>query len=232
MRDPLGLYKGARDGEIFNMTGVTDPYDVPPNPDVSVHGSDGAANVVWGDLVDRGWVWPDPVTPVYVVSGFPRSGTTMMMQALEAGGMEPAGSPELSDLYELPRRITSHQDFPEGFEGMPIKVTATGLERLAAMPLIKVVFLRRPPEEVAASYRRIGEPHITEDMVRREVTRGLRQAANRRDMEVLELELPTIVADPVGAMRKVKEFGFPIKPEAAAQVVDPARYHPGEGASP
>jgi adenylylsulfate kinase len=33
-RDPKGLYKKARAGEIANFTGVTDPYEIPENPEI------------------------------------------------------------------------------------------------------------------------------------------------------------------------------------------------------
>ena len=36
-RDPKGLYKKARAGEIKNFTGVSDPYEAPSNPEVTVH---------------------------------------------------------------------------------------------------------------------------------------------------------------------------------------------------
>ena len=35
-RDVKGLYKKAREGEIQNMTGITDPYEKPKNPDIEV----------------------------------------------------------------------------------------------------------------------------------------------------------------------------------------------------
>ena len=35
-RDIKGLYKKARDNEIKNFTGVNDPYEKPPNPDVFI----------------------------------------------------------------------------------------------------------------------------------------------------------------------------------------------------
>ncbi len=35
-RDPKGLYKRALDGEIPNMTGIGDPYEEPPNPEIIV----------------------------------------------------------------------------------------------------------------------------------------------------------------------------------------------------
>jgi adenylylsulfate kinase len=33
-RDPKGLYKKARSGEIKNFTGVSDPYELPENPEI------------------------------------------------------------------------------------------------------------------------------------------------------------------------------------------------------
>jgi adenylylsulfate kinase len=36
-RDPKGLYKKARAGIIKNFTGVSDPYEAPTNPEVTVH---------------------------------------------------------------------------------------------------------------------------------------------------------------------------------------------------
>lgn len=36
-RDPKGLYKKARAGEIKNFTGIDDPYEVPENPELVLH---------------------------------------------------------------------------------------------------------------------------------------------------------------------------------------------------
>ena len=35
-RDPKGLYKKARKGEITNFTGVSDPYEPPGNPEITI----------------------------------------------------------------------------------------------------------------------------------------------------------------------------------------------------
>lgn len=36
-RDPKGLYRKARNGQIAHFTGVTDPYEPPRHPDVALH---------------------------------------------------------------------------------------------------------------------------------------------------------------------------------------------------
>ena len=40
-RDPKGLYKKARTGQLPNMTGISSPYEVPQNPDLLVDGTVG-----------------------------------------------------------------------------------------------------------------------------------------------------------------------------------------------
>ncbi|TWU41162.1 Adenylyl-sulfate kinase [Novipirellula aureliae] len=37
-RDPKGLYKKARSGEIKNFTGISDPYEAPRNPEIRLDG--------------------------------------------------------------------------------------------------------------------------------------------------------------------------------------------------
>jgi adenylylsulfate kinase len=39
-RDPKGLYKKARAGEIKNFTGISDPYEAPENPELHLIGGD------------------------------------------------------------------------------------------------------------------------------------------------------------------------------------------------
>jgi adenylylsulfate kinase len=36
-RDPKGLYRRALDGDIKQFTGISDPYEPPPNPEAIVH---------------------------------------------------------------------------------------------------------------------------------------------------------------------------------------------------
>jgi adenylyl-sulfate kinase len=39
-RDPKGLYKKARAGEIKNFTGIDSPYEAPLDPDLRIDGAD------------------------------------------------------------------------------------------------------------------------------------------------------------------------------------------------
>jgi adenylylsulfate kinase len=42
-RDPKGLYKKARAGEIKNFTGISDRYEPPENPEIVIRGGDDSA---------------------------------------------------------------------------------------------------------------------------------------------------------------------------------------------
>jgi bifunctional enzyme CysN/CysC len=57
-RDPKGLYKKARAGQIAHFTGIDSPYEPPENPDLVIDGSkttaDAAAEAVVAELASRG----------------------------------------------------------------------------------------------------------------------------------------------------------------------------------
>ena len=42
-RDPKGLYKKARAGEIKNFTGIDSPYEAPENPEIRLDTTQGTA---------------------------------------------------------------------------------------------------------------------------------------------------------------------------------------------
>ena len=58
-RDVKGLYKKARRGEIREMTGVDDPYEVPEHPDIRVdsvkYTPEEAARYILSELDRLGW---------------------------------------------------------------------------------------------------------------------------------------------------------------------------------
>ncbi len=59
-RDVKGLYKKALAGELPNFTGVSDPYEPPLKPEITVHSErqsvDESVNAILVDLEQRGWI--------------------------------------------------------------------------------------------------------------------------------------------------------------------------------
>jgi adenylyl-sulfate kinase len=56
-RDPKGLYRRALAGEIPHFTGVSDPYEPPLNPDITVRtdreSMESGADRIWAELLRR-----------------------------------------------------------------------------------------------------------------------------------------------------------------------------------
>lgn len=50
-RDPKGLYKKARAGEIKNFTGISDPYEAPENPQLELPGGDKPPNELANEVI-------------------------------------------------------------------------------------------------------------------------------------------------------------------------------------
>jgi bifunctional enzyme CysN/CysC len=59
-RDPKGLYRKARRGELRNFTGIDSPYEVPESPEIRVdttqEAAESAAEAIVQQLVERGFV--------------------------------------------------------------------------------------------------------------------------------------------------------------------------------
>ena len=104
--------------------------------------------------------------PIVVVSGLPRSGTSMMMAMIEAGGIElvtdgerradednPKGYFELERVKALDRDAAWLADCP----GKAIKVISRLLSSLPPDYTYKVVFMRRDMNEILASQRKMLE---------------------------------------------------------------------------
>ncbi len=51
-RDPKGLYKKARKGEITNFTGIDDPYEAPLTPELHLQSNTKAASLLADEVID------------------------------------------------------------------------------------------------------------------------------------------------------------------------------------
>src|SRR3954447_18572069 len=113
--------------------------------------------------------------PVIVVSGLPRSGTSLMMNMLQAGGVpivtdelrtadddNPKGYFELEQVKQLSKGDVA---WVSGAHGKAVKVISALLEHLPPSSAYKIVFMRRRLPEVLASQRKMlerrGEPTDT-----------------------------------------------------------------------
>jgi predicted AlkP superfamily phosphohydrolase/phosphomutase/Tfp pilus assembly protein PilF len=183
-----------------------------------------------------------------LVSGLPRSGTSLMMQMLEAGGMPVMTDDKRGPDTDNPRgyyeseaikQIGKHPELldDEAVNGKAIKCVSMLLPRMPAKHDYKLIFMRRPIAEVVASQQtmttRLGTKGA--DLDSEQLARGLR--AHREDVRrwatavphvaLLEIEYPTLVREPLPQISRLIDFlGKDRLPnsEQMATVVDPSLY--------
>ena len=99
-------------------------------------------------------------TPVYIVSGFPRSGTSLMMQMLKRGGVDVAtDSKRKADqhnpkgYFELNATLKLGQSagWLKEMEGKAVKVLLPLLRFLPAELNYKIILMERPLQEIILS---------------------------------------------------------------------------------
>ena len=61
-RDPKGLYRKARAGEIQGMTGIDDPYEPPPKPELVLKSGEDSAEVL-ADCTLKHLQWANKIPP-------------------------------------------------------------------------------------------------------------------------------------------------------------------------
>ncbi len=179
---------------------------------------------------------------VTVVSGLPRSGTSMLMRMLDAGGIPPvtdgrrvADEDNPRGYYELEavKRLPEAAQWLDQAPGRAVKVISALLEKLPAGFRYRVVFLERDLAEVLASQRRMlvrrGEPTDRVDdramagFFARHVDAVLAKARARDGMQVLVVRHADILGDPASAARGLDAFlGGGLDLQAMAAAVDPA----------
>jgi protein-L-isoaspartate O-methyltransferase len=186
-------------------------------------------------------VKPEAIT---IVSGLPRSGTSMMMAMLEAGGMQllvdnirTADEDNPKGYYEFERvkRIQHDQSWLEDARGKVVKIIPELLRQMPQDHTCKVIFMRRKMEEILASQRRMlirrGEPadKVSDERMTELYRKHLRQAEDWIDeqpnIEVIYVSYNEILENPVEHARRINQFlGNTLNVENMVGVVDPTLY--------
>jgi hypothetical protein len=183
--------------------------------------------------------------PVIVVSGLPRSGTSMAMQMLEAGGLEiltdgvreadesnPVGYYELERVKDLDK--AGDPSWLAEAKGKAVKIISHLLPRLPETLNYKILFMHRDLDEIIASQNKMlelrGEPQETSDERTRELFedhlwRARRLLAHRSCFDVLEVSHRDVINNPGGQAIRISSFlGGQLDPELMAAVVDGRLY--------
>ena len=183
--------------------------------------------------------------PIVIVSGLPRSGTSMMMKMLEAGGLtvltdairqadidNPKGYYE----YERVKNLEKETDksYVREARGKVLKVISFLLKDLPDDNYYRVVFMRRHLDEVISSQNKMldrrGEDAIQDRETMAEAYRNHLAAVKilirkRPNLEMLEFRYDEAVRDPKQAARAVNVFlGGRLDEAAMSAVIDGELY--------
>jgi len=189
---------------------------------------------------------------VTVVSGLPRSGTSMLMSMLESGGIAALSDGERKADDDNPRgyyELEAVKLLPAGTDwlarapGSAVKVVSALLDRLPAGHDYRVLFLERDLGEVLASQRRMlerrGEPtdrvgdSAMAGMFRRHLDQVLALAGARSEVRLLVLRHAQVLANPAAAAQRIDDFlGGGLDRSAMAAAVDDGLWRQRRSASP
>jgi hypothetical protein len=184
--------------------------------------------------------------PIVVVSGLPRSGTSMMMRMLEAGGLpvladgergadidNPKGYFELERIKHLERE--TDKSYLRAARGKAVKVISFLIKELPDENDYRVLFMRRDLDEVLASQQKMIDRLASQDTdagaeamkeaFRNDIARVRVLCRTRPNFALCEIRYRDAVTDPAAASRAVNEFlGGRLDEAAMRAAVDASLY--------
>lgn len=179
---------------------------------------------------------------IVVVSGLPRSGTSMMMQMLKAGGMEilsdgereadnnnPKGYLE----FEKVKSLHKNQDWIGDAEGKCVKIIAQLLNYLPEEYNYKIIMMERDMTEVIASQQKMLGKKVTPDTLPLGLFNTFRSQLDKIDawidsqprVNILRVNYKDVIEHPETQAERVAGFVTnPIDVKKMAEAVDTKLY--------
>lgn len=179
---------------------------------------------------------------IIVVSGLPRSGTSLMMQMLDRGGIEvvtdeirsadddnPRGYYE----FEAVKRTRQNPTWVAAARGRAVKLVSSLLYDLPASETYRVLFMQRDIEEVLSSQekmlQRLGRPAVPREQIRASfgihLERLYRWLPQQPHLRTLMISYNRLLSDPVAEIPAIVNFLDDL-PQADQMLtaVDPSLY--------
>ena len=180
---------------------------------------------------------------IVIVTGLPRSGTSMMMQMLTAGGLEPyiddtrkADQSNPKGYYESEKvkKLAYQNNFISSCEGKVVKIVAPLISYLPQNLKYKIVLMNRDVDEIVRSQNAMLEAlnrtggNITDEKFKQIFLGQLvsfRQLMRLNNISYCEISYRDAVANPADTIAKVNEFlGMGLNAESMAEAIDPSLY--------
>lgn len=181
---------------------------------------------------------------IFVVSGLPRSGTSLLMQMLEAGGatlltdenrLPDEDNPKGYLEFEPVKNLRSNKEWLPLAKGKVVKVIHALLPDLPSNYQYKIIFINRNVEEIVASQKKMLQragrtgANMPDDkltaLFTAERTRILKWIGVQKNMELLECDYREIVEDSFFNAQRIATFlELELNINLMAQVVDAKLY--------
>jgi len=192
---------------------------------------------------------PDFIT---IVSGLPRSGTSMMMQMIAAGGIPPLvdnireadiDNPKGYYEFERVKQVKEDQGWLAEAEGKVVKMVYRLLYDLPEQYQYRVVFMRRDLHEVIASQQAMLERQGKHsgglddgrlaEIYRRQLAEVIVWLQARPNFSLLTVNYRDVLNHPESVVRQIDGFlGGTLDAEAMRRVPDASLYRQRRGAQP
>lgn len=162
---------------------------------------------------------------ITIVSGLPRSGTSMMMKMLVAGGLEPLtdnirtadeDNPEGYFEFERVKQLKDDQAWLQDARGKCVKVVSAFLKHLPPELSYRIIFMRRNIEEVLASQRQMlvrrGEATdtISDEKITQAFERHLKDLepwlTAQLNITLLNINYTEVITNPLPNIQNLKDF--------------------------
>lgn len=189
---------------------------------------------------------PKPDTaPVVIVSGLPRSGTSMMMKMLEAGGLQvfvdnlrtpdddnPEGYYEYERVKQLDKGDTA---WVQDARGQVVKVISALLEYLPPENEYRVIFMHRSLDEILASQQKmlkrreetggaVSDEELA-DLFRKHLAKVSAWLREQPNFAALDVNYNEMLADPTSQTQAINQFlDQPLDESKMTAVVNPNLY--------
>ena len=181
---------------------------------------------------------------ITIVSGLPRSGTSMMMKMLLAGGMEVLtdnvraaddDNPQGYFEFEKVKKLERESAWLEDAGGKAVKVVSAFLKHLPPHYNYKTIFMHRKIDEVLASQKQMlirrGEPtdRVSDEKMSETFRRHLKDIelwlAAQSNITTLSINYNEAIDNPLPTIYKVNDFlKADLDMEAMASVVERSLY--------
>lgn len=179
---------------------------------------------------------------VVIVSGLPRSGTSMMMQMLAAGGLpvmtddhRPAdeSNPKGYFEHEVAKKLGTDHKWINDAGGKAVKIVAQLLPRLPQGHPYRILFMERPLPEVVASQKKLLDRldkkggDLTEERLARMFQQQMAAVKNvlqhyAENISVMSVSYSDALKQPQETANRVNKFlGGTLDENAMAQSIDP-----------